>query len=162
MKKKTNIETIFNTINEVIKDTNVYWCDKENGEYDKVYRTMHNLFINYDGKYDFDDLIYYYFGSQLDTAVRPYMYSVVKFLATINGYGSGCYNNSMNNFQILFMTGVKKSQIKSVCKAFCEGVGYKSDRKEMEKILTKYFCEMSIEERIDDLKEVLKYCIARK
>ena len=158
-KKKTNIETIFETTKEVIKDTNVYWCNQEN---ERAYWEIHNLFVNYDGKYDFDSLIYNHFGRKLDTAVRPYMYSVVKFIATINGYGSGCFNNNMNAFQILFMTGIKKSQIKSVCKAFGEGVGYKSDREEMEKILTKYFCEMTIEERIDNLKEELKYCIARK
>ena len=156
--KKTNIETIFETTKEVIKDTNVYWCNKEN---ERAFWAIHDLFLNYDGKYDFDSLIYEYFG-QLDTAVRPYMYSVVKFIATINGYGSGCCNKDMNAFQILFMTGIKKSQIKRVCKAFGEGVGCKSDCEEMEKILTKYFCEMTIEERIDNLKEELKYCIARK
>ena len=160
MKKKTNIETIFETIKDVIKDTNVYWCDQPNGE-NKVLWEIHDLFLHYDGKYDLDNLIYGYFG-QLDTCLRPLMYSVVKFIATINGYGSGCFSNNMNAFQILFMTGIKKSQIKSVCKALSEGCTMKSDCKDMENILTKYFCEMTIEERIDDLKEELKYCIARK
>ena len=161
MKKKTNLETIFETIKDVIKDTNVYWCDQPNGENHAVYWAIHNLFINYDGKYDLDNLIYNYFG-KLDTCLRPLMYSVVKFIATINGYGSGCFNKDMNAFHVLFMTGIKKSQIKRVCKALSEGYTMKSDCKDMEKILTKYFCEMTIEERIDDLKEELKYCIACK
>jgi hypothetical protein len=102
-------------------------------------------------------LLYWAICGQVDTAIRPVMASMIDFIATANGYTMDC-SSTKAKVHKLFMTGIKKTQIKNACKVFGQGIALDGDCAEFEKILTKFYCDMSILERIEFLEtEIEEY-----
>lgn len=140
-KTKNSIETIFEGFRKNFTSVKNPWREQ------KVYNAMFNMISDYDGKINLDRLLYWTVCGQVDTAIRPVMFSMIDFIATANGYTMDC-DKQMASFQKMFMTGVKKSQIKNACKVFGQGIAIGSDCEDFEKILTNFYCDMSITERI--------------
>lgn len=152
--KKTNttIETIFEGFRNTIKTVKKPWNEQN------VYNKMFNMVSDYDGKINLELLLYWTVCGQVDTAIRPVMASMIDFLATANGYTMD-YDDEMDAFQKMFMTGIKKTQIKNACKVFAQGIALDGDCAEFEKILTKFYCEMSITGRIHAFEDTISdYC----
>lgn len=148
-KKTTNtIETIFEGFRSNIKTVKKSWNEQ------KVFAKMFNMVSDYDGKISLKRLLYWTVCGQVDTAVRPVMASMIDFIATANGYAMDCDDN-MAAFQKMFMTNIKKSQIKNACKVFAQGIALDGDCAEFEKILTKFYCDMSINDRIHAFEDTI-------
>ena len=150
MKKNTKNTTNFSTLTDVIfkniKDVKKSW-----GEQKPNWNNIHNAVNTYDGKIDLDSLLYWAICGQVDTAIRPVLKNVITLLATSNGYSLDC-SSTMAKVHKLFMTGIKKTQIRSLCKAVCMGAcAYQSDEEDFVKILTNFYCDMSILERMEFL-----------
>lgn len=147
-KNTTNFNTLADTIFKNIKNVKKSWCDNNPNWY-----SIHNAVDNYDGKIDLDLLLYWSVCGQVDTAVRPLLKMVIKMLAVSNGYNSP---KTFGETQMLFMTGINKNQIRTLCKAVCMGTcACPGDEKEFVKVLTNFYCDMSIVERIEFLNEFL-------
>lgn len=157
MKKTTKNTTNFTTLADVIfkniKDVKKSW-----GEQKPNWNNIHNAVNFYDGKIDMSSLLYWAICGQVDTAVRPVLENVIDLLATSNGYALDC-SCTMAQVHKLFMTGIKKTQIRTICKAVCMGrFPCPSDEEEFVKSLTNFYCDMSILERIEFLEtEIEEY-----
>ena len=148
-KKTTNtIETIFEGFRTNIKTVNKSWNEQN------VYSKMFDMVSDYNGKISLKRLLYWTVCGQVDTAIRPVMASMIDFIATANGYAMDCGDN-MAAFQKMFMTGIKKTQIKNACKVFAQGIALDGDCAEFEKILTKFYCDMSINDRIHAFEDTI-------
>ena len=148
-KKTTNtIETIFEGFRTNIKTVNKPWNEQN------VYLKMFDMVNDYNGKISLKRLLYWTVCGQVDTAIRPVMASMIDFIATANGYAMDCGDN-MAAFQKMFMTGIKKTQIKNACKVFAQGIALDVDCAEFEKILIKFYCEMSINDRIHAFEDTI-------
>ncbi len=153
MKKTTentnNFTTLTDTIYKNIKDVKKSWCDNKPN-----WNSIYNAVEYYDGKIDLDSLLYWSICGQVDTAIRPLLKMVIYMLAFSNGYN---YPETLGETQRLFMTGIKKTQICSLCKAVCMGACIcEGDEEEFVKILTNFYCDMSILERIEFLENEIK------
>lgn len=149
-KKTTNtIETIFEGFRNTIKTNKKHWNEQNN-----VHKKMFYMVSDYDGKISLNRLLYWTVCGQVDTAIRPVMASMIDFIATANGYTMDCDVN-MAAFHKMFMTGIKKSQIKNACKVFAQGIALDGDCAEFEKILTKFYCDMSINDRIHAFEDTI-------
>ena len=149
-KNTTNtIETIFEGFRNNIKTVKKSWNEQNN-----VHHKMFYMISDYDGKINLESLLYWTVCGQVDTAVRPVMFSMIDFIATANGYTMDCDEN-MAGFHKMFMTGIKKSQIKNACKVFAQGIAVGDDCADFEKILTKFYCEMSINDRIHAFEDMI-------
>lgn len=148
--KKTtnNIETIFEGFRNTIKTVKKPWNEQN------VYDKMFNMVSDYDGKISLELLLYWTVCGHVDTAIRPVMASMIDFIATANGYTMDC-GDEMAAFQKMFMTGIKKTQIKNACKVFAQGIALDGDCAEFEKILTKFYCDMSITGRIHAFEDTI-------
>lgn len=157
MKKTTKNTTNFTTLTDVIfkniKDVKKSW-----GEQKPDWNDIHNAVNFYDGKIDLNSLLYWAICGQVDTAVRPVLANVIDLLAKSNCYAIDC-SLTMGQVHKLFMTGIKKTQIRSLCKAVCMGAcACDGDEEEFVKILTNFYCDMSILERIEFLEtEIEEY-----
>ena len=148
-KKTTNtIETIFEGFRTNIKTVKKPWNEQN------FYKKMFYMVSDYDGKINLERLLYWTVCGQVDTAIRPVMASMIDFLATSNGYAMDC-SEEMAAFQKMFMTGIKKTQIKNACKVFAQGIALDGDCAEFEEILTKFYCEMSINDRIHAFEDMI-------
>lgn len=148
-KKTTNsIETIFEGFRNNIKTVKKPWNEQN------VHNKMFYMVSDYDGKINLKSLLYWTVCGQVDTAIRPVMFSMIDFIATANGYTMDCDVN-MAAFHKMFMTGIKKSQIKNACKVFAQGIALDGDCAEFEKILTKFYCDMSINDRIHAFEDTI-------
>lgn len=152
MKKNlTNFTTLANVISNNIKNVNKSW-----GEQNPNWNNIHNAVDNYDLKIDLRSLLYWSICGQTDTAVRPVLENVIDVLAVSNGYSLDC-SRTMAHVHKLFMTGIKKTQIRSICKAVCMGrFTCPGDEKDFVKVLTNFYCDMSIIERIEFLENEIK------
>ena len=153
--KKTNNTINFTTLSDVIfkniKDVKKSW-----GEQKPNWDSIHMAVNNYDDKIDLRDLLYWTICGQVDTEVRPVLENVINLLAISNGYAIEC-NRTMGNLHKLFMTGIKKTQIRSICKAVCMGsFPCHHDEEEFVKVLTDFYCDKSILERIEVLETEIK------
>ena len=148
-KKTTNtIETIFEGFRNTIKTVKKPWNEQN------VNDKMFYMVSDYDGKINLNSLLYWTVCGKVDTAIRPVMASMINFIATANGYGMDCDDN-MAAFHEMFMTGIKKTQIKNACKVFAQGIALDGDCAEFEKILTKFYCDMSINDRIHAFEDII-------
>lgn len=148
-KKTTNsIETIFEGFRNTIKTVKKTWNEQN------VYHKMFYMVSDYDGKIDLKRLLYWTVCGQVDTAIRPVMASMIDFIATANGYCMDCDDN-MATFHKMFMTCIKKTQIKNACKVFAQGIALDGDCAKFEKILTKFYCDMSINDRIHAFEDTI-------
>lgn len=149
-KNTTNFDTIANTIFKNIKTVKKYW-----GEQKPNWNNIHNAVENYDEKIELDTLLYWAICGQVETAVRPLLENVISVLAASNGYTHDVSEN-MANVHKLFMTGIKKTQIRSLCKAVCMGgFACPGDEEDFVKILTEYYCDMSMIGRINFLNDFI-------
>lgn len=146
--KKTTIETIFEGFRTNIKTVKQPWNEQN------VYSKMFDMIDNYNGKISLERLLYWTVCGKVDTSIRPVMFSMIDFIATANGYTMDCSDN-MAAFQRMFMTGIKKSQIKNACKVFAQGIALDGDCAEFEKILTNFYCDMSITGRIHEFEDMI-------
>lgn len=149
---KTTIHTIFDGFIEHTQNINKRWQQGENN----IYNNMCKMIENYNGEYNLRRLLYWTLCGQVDTAIRPVMYSMIDFLAVANGYCNEWVSPNMADFMRIFMTGIKKTQIKNACKVFAQGCAIDNDSADFERILTKFYCDMTIKERIDALYEQIK------
>ena len=149
--KKTTytIETIFEGFRNTIKTVKKTWKEQND-----VHGKMFYMVSDYDGKIDLKRLLYWTVCGQVDTAIRPVMASMIDFIATANGYAMDCDEN-MAYFHKMFMTNIKKTQIKNACKVFAQGWALDGDCEEFEKILTKFYCDMSINDRIHAFEDTI-------
>lgn len=157
MKKTTKNTTNFTTLADVIFK-NIKNVKKSWGEQKPNWNNIHNAVNFYDGKIDLNSLLYWSICGQVDTAVRPVLENAIDLLATSNGYALDC-SLTMGQVHKLFMTGIKKTQISAICKAVCMGrFPCPGDEKEFVKVLTNFYCDMSILERIEFLEtEIEEY-----
>ena len=146
--KTTTIETIFEGFRSNIKTVKKSWNEQN------VHHKMFDIVSNYNGKINLKRLLYWTVCGKVDTAIRPVMFSMIDFIATANGYTMDCSDN-MAAFQRMFMTGIKKTQIKNACKVFAQGIALDGDCVEFEKILTKFYCDMSITGRIHEFEDTI-------
>jgi len=149
----TNFSTLADVIFKNIKDVKKSW-NKQNPNWNNI----HNAVDTYDDKIDLDRLLYWAICGKADTEVRPVLVNVINLLATSNGYSLNC-SMTMAKVHKLFMTGIKKTQILALCKAVCMGVSLvDGDEEDFVKILTNFYCNMSILERIEFLEtEIEEY-----
>lgn len=156
-KNLNNFNTCVDIIIRNIKDTKKSW-NKNVKNWNFI-----NEIYKYNNEYSLSSVLYWSICGQVDTAIRPVVESIIELIGLSNGYGLDC-SNTVKDWHLLFMTGIKSSQIKKMVNAVAAGnMLINGDKEEITKILTDFYVNKSMIERknflcefIDEYKNLCK------